>query len=91
MNKQEFISAVASKVNMSNVETAKVVNAVLDVIQEEMRAGNKISLTGFGQFEARVRAARTGINPATGAQIKIAACKVPAFKAGKGLKDAVNA
>ncbi len=91
MNKQEFISAVASKVNMSNVETAKVVNAVLDVIQEEMRAGNKIILTGFGQFEARVRAARTGINPATGAQIKIAACKVPAFKAGKGLKDAVNA
>ena len=91
MNKQEFISAVASKVNMSNVETTKVVNAVLDVIQEEMRAGNKIILTGFGQFEARVRAARTGINPATGAQIKIAACKVPAFKAGKGLKDAVNA
>ena len=91
MNKQEFISAVASKVSMSNVETAKVVNAVLDVIQEEMRAGNKIILTGFGQFEARVRAARTGINPATGAQIKIAACKVPAFKAGKGLKDAVNA
>ena len=91
MNKQEFISAVAGKVNMSNVETAKVVNAVLDVIQEEMRAGNKIILTGFGQFEARVRAARTGINPATGAQIKIAACKVPAFKAGKGLKDAVNA
>ncbi len=91
MNKQEFISAVASKVNMSNVETARVVNAVLDVIQEEMRAGNKIILTGFGQFEARVRGARTGINPATGASIKIAACKVPAFKAGKGLKDAVNA
>ena len=66
MNKQEFISAVASKVNMSNVETAKVVNAVLDVIQEEIRAGNKIILPGFGQFEARVRGARTGINPATG-------------------------
>ena len=56
-----------------------------------MKAGNKIILTGFGQFEARTRAARTGVNPATGQSIKIPACKVPAFKAGKGLKDAVNA
>ena len=91
MNKQEFIAAVAEKVGFSQVETAKVVNAVLDVIQEQMKAGDKIVLTGFGQFEAKVRAARTGINPATGASIKSAACKVPSFKAGKGLKDAVNA
>lgn len=91
MNKQEFIAAVAEKAGFSNVETAKIVNAMLDVIQEEMKAGNKIILTGFGQFEARTRAARTGINPATGQSIKISACKVPAFKAGKGLKDAVNA
>ncbi|MBQ7977168.1 MAG: HU family DNA-binding protein [Clostridia bacterium] len=91
MNKQEFIAAIAEKVSMSNVETAKVVNAVLDTIQEEMKAGNKIILTGFGQFEARERAARSGVNPATGEAIKIAACKVPAFKAGKGLKDAINA
>lgn len=91
MNKQEFIAAVAEKVGFSNVEAAKAVNAVLDVIQEEMKAGNKIILTGFGQFEARERCARTGVNPATGESIKIAACKVPAFKAGKGLKDAVNA
>lgn len=91
MNKQEFIAAVAEKVGCSNVEAAKAVNAVLDVIQEEMKAGNKIILTGFGQFEARERGARTGVNPATGESIKIAACKVPAFKAGKGLKDAVNA
>ncbi len=91
MNKQEFIAAVASKAGFSNVETAKIVNATLDVIQAEMKAGNKIILTGFGQFEARTRAARTGVNPATGQSIKIPACKVPAFKAGKGLKDAVNA
>ncbi len=91
MNKQEFISAVAEKVGFSQLDTAKVVNAVLEVIQEQMKEGNKIVLTGFGQFEARVRAARTGVNPATGASIKIPACKVPAFKAGKGLKDAVNA
>ncbi len=91
MNKQEFIAEVANKAGFSNAETAKIVNAVLAVIQDEMKAGNKIILTGFGQFEARTRAARTGVNPATKQAIKIPACKVPAFKAGKALKDAVNA
>ncbi|MBO5102849.1 MAG: HU family DNA-binding protein [Clostridia bacterium] len=91
MNKQEFIVAVAEKAGLSNVDAAKAVNAVLDVIESEMKAGNKVILTGFGQFEARERAARVGINPATKESIKIPACKVPAFKAGKGLKDAVNA
>ena len=91
MNKQEFIVAVAEKAGLSNVDAAKAVNAVLDVIESEMKAGNKVILTGFGQFEARERAAHVGINPATKESIKIPACKVPAFKAGKGLKDAVNA
>ncbi|MBR4270559.1 MAG: HU family DNA-binding protein [Clostridia bacterium] len=90
MNKQQFIETVASKLGSTIAEAAKSVNAVLDVIQSSLKAGEKIVLTGFGQFEARSRAARTGVNPATGKSIKIPACKVPAFKAGKGLKDAVN-
>ncbi len=91
MNKQEFIVAVAEQANLSNVEAARAVNAALDIIQAQLKSGDKVVLTGFGQFEARTRAARTGINPATKESIKIPACKVPAFKAGKGLKDAVNA
>ena len=90
MNKQQFIETVASKLGSTIAEAAKSVNAVLDVIQSTLKGGDKIVLTGFGQFEARSRAARTGVNPATGKSIKIPACKVPAFKAGKGLKDAVN-
>ncbi len=91
MNKQEFIIAVAEKAGITNIDAAKTVNAVLDVIQSELKAGNKIVLTGFGQFETRVRAARTGINPSTKQAISIPECRVPAFKAGKGLKDSVNA
>lgn len=91
MNKQEFIAAVAEKAGLTLADGARAVNAVLSVIEESMKAGDKVVLTGFGQFEARKRAARTGINPATKQTISIPACKVPAFKAGKGLKDAVNA
>ncbi len=91
MNKQEFISAVAEKAGLTLADGARAVNAVLKVIEEAMQAGDKVVLTGFGQFEARKRAARTGINPATKQSISIPACKVPSFKAGKGLKDAVNA
>ncbi len=90
MNKQQFIENVASKLGSTISDAAKSVNAVLNVIEQSLKAGDKIVLTGFGQFEARSRAARTGVNPATGKPIKIPACRVPAFKAGKGLKDAVN-
>lgn len=91
MNKQEFIAAVAEQAGLTLADGARAVNAVLSIIEEQMKAGDKVVLTGFGQFEARTRAARTGINPATKEPISIPACKVPAFKAGKGLKDAVNA
>lgn len=91
MNKQEFIAAVAAEAGFTQADVAKVVNASLDVITGALKNGEEVVITGFGKFEARKRGARSGINPATKAPIKIAACKVPAFKAGKGLKDAINA
>ena len=90
MNKQEFIAAVAEKTGITQAESARVINATLDVITETLKKGDEIVLTGFGKFEAKKRAARDGINPLTKTAIKIPACKVPAFKAGKGLKDAIN-
>ena len=91
MNKQDLVAAIAAKAGISQAEAGKVVNATFDVITETLKAGEEIVVTGFGKFEAKKRAARTGVNPATGAKIEIAACKVPGFKAGKALKDAVNA
>jgi len=90
MNKQEFIAAVAADAGVTQAEAGKVINASLDVITKSLKKGIDVVLTGFGKFEARKRSARSGINPLTKAPIKIAACKVPAFKAGKGLKDAIN-
>ena len=90
MNKQDLIAAVANKAGLTNVDSARAINAFLSVVEEELRAGQKVVITGFGQFEAKKRAARTGINPATKQTIKIPACKVPAFKAGKALKDALK-
>ena len=90
MNKQEFIAEVAGAAKVSQKEAGEVVNAVLDVIVKTLKKGGDIVLTGFGKFETRKRAARNGINPLTQKPVKIAACKVPAFKAGKALKDAVN-
>ncbi len=90
MNKQEFIAAVAEKAGVALAEAGRIVNASLDVITQSLKAGEDIVLTGFGKFEARSRKARSGINPLTKAPIQIAACRVPAFKAGKGLKDAIN-
>ena len=89
MNKAELIQAVAAKAEIDKKTADKAVNAVLDVITETMTAGDKVQLVGFGTFEVRERAARTGRNPQTGAEIKIAASKQPAFKAGKAFKDAV--
>ncbi|WP_018079299.1 HU family DNA-binding protein [Thiobacillus denitrificans] len=91
MNKSEFIDAVAAKADTSKATAARAVNAAIELIGETLAKGDAVALVGFGTFEARKRAARTGKNPATGASIKIPATTVPAFKAGKGLKDQVAA
>lgn len=89
MNKTELISSVAEKAEMTKKDAEKAVNAVLASIEEAMAQGDKVQLVGFGTFEVRSRAARIGRNPQTGKEIQIAATKVPAFKPGKALKDAV--
>ena len=91
MNKAELVAAVAEKAEISKKDAEKAVKAFTDVVSEELVNGGKIQLVGFGTFEVTERAARTGKNPQTGKEIKIAACKAPKFKAGKALKDAVNA
>ena len=91
MNKTEFIAAIAEEAGLSKTDAAKAVKAFTDVVVEEMKKGEKIQLVGFGTFEVSERAAREGRNPQTGATMKIEACKVPKFKPGKALKDAVNA
>ena len=90
MNKSELVSAVAQKSEVSKKDSEKVVNALFATISETLAAGEKVSIAGFGVFEQRVRAARMGSNPRTKEKIEIAASKVPAFKAGRGLKEAVN-
>ena len=90
MTKQQLISLVADKANMTKVDAAKAVDAVSDVIMEAMSKGESLTWTGLGTFEVRSRAARMGRNPQTGAPLHIPASKTPAFKAGKSLKDAVK-
>ena len=90
MNKTELIAVVAEAANVSKKEAAAVVDATFDAIAKAMAEGDKVQILGFGTFEVRERAAREGLNPQTGEKVEIAACKVPAFKAGKALKDAVN-
>ena len=90
MTKQQLISLVADKANMTKVDAAKAVDAVSDVIMEAMSKGESLTWTGLGTFEVRSRAARMGRNPQTGAPLHIPASKSPAFKAGKSLKDAVK-
>ena len=82
MNKTEFIAAVAEKAEISKKDSEKVA--------EQLKAGDKVQLVGFGTFEVSERAAREGRNPQTGETMTIAACKAPKFKAGKALKDAIN-
>ena len=89
MNKVELVAAVAEKAELSKKDAEKAVAAVFAAIEEAVAAGDKVQLVGFGTFEVRERAAHTGRNPQTGAEIKIAASKQPAFKAGKAFKDAV--
>ena len=90
MNKGELIEAVASAAGLSRSEATKAVDGVLDAIQRTLAKGGSVSLVGFGTFSVKARAARTGRNPRTGEAIHIKASNVPGFKAGKGLKDAVN-
>jgi DNA-binding protein HU-beta len=90
MTKTELIAAVAEKTGMTKKDSEKAVAAVLDAITEALAAGEKISLVGFGTFEVKSRSARKGINPRTKEEITIAASKLPSFKAGKALKDAVS-
>ncbi len=89
MNKVELVAAVAEKAALSKKDAEKAVAAVFGAIEAAVAAGDKVQLVGFGTFEVRERAARTGRNPQTGAEIKIAASKQPVFKAGKAFKDAV--
>ncbi|WP_251425491.1 HU family DNA-binding protein [Veillonella agrestimuris] len=91
MNKTELIASVAQKTELTKKDAEKAVKAVFDTVAEELAAGGKVQVIGFGTFEIRERAAREGRNPQSGAVIKIAASKSPAFKAGKGLKEQVNA
>jgi DNA-binding protein HU-beta len=90
MNRKEFAQALAQKTDSSVAGADRTIGAVIDIISAALKKGDKVALVGFGTFEVRKRAARTGRNPATGAEIKIKASKVPAFKAGAALKSAVN-
>ncbi|ABS22641.1 HU family DNA-binding protein [Bacillus cytotoxicus] len=90
MNKTELIKSVAQKAEISQKEATVVVQSVVESITNTLAAGEKVQLIGFGTFEVRERAARTGRNPQTGEEMQIAASKVPAFKAGKELKEAVK-
>lgn len=89
-NKAELIEKVAGKTNLTKKEVATTVDALFEVIQETLASGEKVQVIGFGNFEVRERAARKGRNPQTGEEIQIEASKVPAFKPGKALKDAVK-
>ena len=89
-NKQDLIAKVAEATELTKKDSAAAVDAVGEVVTEFLAKGEKVQLIGFGTFETRERAAREGRNPQTGETISIAASKVPAFKAGKALKDAVK-
>ena len=91
MNKAELVAAIAEKTELSKKDSEKALKAFIDVVAEELTKGEKIQLVGFGTFEVSERAAREGRNPQTGKTMKIAASKAPKFKAGKALKDMINA
>ena len=91
MNKTELIAAIAEQAEISKKDAEKALKAFVDVVTEQLKEGEKVQLVGFGTFEVSERAAREGRNPQTGETMKIAACKAPKFKAGKALKDIVNA
>ena len=90
MNKTELVASVAEAVGVSKKDAAAVIDATFEKIATAMAEGDKVQVIGFGTFETRDRAAREGINPLTKEKITVEACKVPAFKPGKALKDSVN-
>lgn len=90
MNKAELIEAVAASADLSKADATRAVDSVIHHITNALKKGDQVTLVGFGTFQVKSRAARTGRNPQTGQTIQIAASKVPGFKAGKALKDAVN-
>ena len=90
MNKAEFATKVADKLTISKAKGSEIVDTVLEVIKMAVKAGDKVSFMGFGSFEAKQKAARTGRNPQTGKEIKIKAKRVPKFSAGKEFKELVN-
>ena len=90
MNRKELIDALAAKTGSTKADADRSIAALIDIITSTLKKGDNIALVGFGTFEVRKRAARTGRNPQTGAALKIKAAKVPAFKAGASLKAAVN-
>jgi DNA-binding protein HU-beta len=90
MNKSELINAIAEQANLSKADAGRSLEALIKTVVSTLNAGDSINLVGFGTFAVKARAERTGRNPQTGQDITIAATNVPAFKPGKGLKDAVN-
>lgn len=94
MNKSELVDALADRTEMTKADAARAVEALFStedgILAQALDNGDRVQITGFGTFEAKHRKARTGRNPRTGETIKIAASKTPSFRAGKGLKDAIN-
>ena len=90
MNKTELVDSIAKKSGLTKKDSEAALSAFIDAVSKALKKGDRVQLVGFGTFEVSKRAARTGKNPQTGAAVKIAACTVPAFKAGKALKEKVN-
>ncbi len=90
MNKEELVKEIAKKTRMPQKQVAEIISLMIDSIEKTVAKGKRVTLVGFGTFEARKRAARTGRNPQTGAEIKIPAKTVPAFSAGKKFKEVVS-
>ena len=90
MNKTELVAAISEKTELTKKDSEKALKALIDVVAEELKKGEKVQLVGFGTFEVAERAAREGRNPQTGKTMSIPASKAPKFKAGKALKDSIN-
>ncbi|MBL4832709.1 MAG: HU family DNA-binding protein [Pseudomonas sp.] len=90
MNKSELVLKIAEDADITKADAGRALGSLIDSVTTELASGGDVTLVGFGTYKVNDRAARTGRNPQTGAEIQIAAAKVPAFKAGKALKDAVN-
>lgn len=90
MNKSQLVDKIAQSADITKASAGRALDAIIDAVSDSLKSGDTVQLVGFGTFSVRERAARTGRNPQTGKEISIPAAKVPGFKAGKSLKDAVN-